>query len=175
MASSARVFSSAYFSARSASCCGLQFERLLRFAQIVDGGDPALLAFDQLLLVQLDLGDVGADRDVAAVLGAPLADVHPAAVVELRLEGARAGRLAVVVGDGGADDRLAARGDDGFVGRAGGDRLVRQVMQLLKIRIAQHQAVVGVPQHERFRDGLDGVAQPQVRRDGLLAPGSSAR
>ena len=90
---------------------GLPFQRLLRLAQIVDRGDAALFAFDQLLLVQLDLGDVGADRDVAAVLGAPFADVHPAAVVELRLEGTRAGlRLrAVFVGDRGADDGLSSR------------------------------------------------------------------
>jgi hypothetical protein len=35
---------------------------------------------------------------------------------------------------------------------------------LLEVRIAQHQPVVGVPQHEGFRYGLDGVAQPQIRR-----------
>ena len=94
LASSARVFSSAYFSARSASCCGLQLERLLRVAQVGDGRHQPPLAVDQLLLVLLERGDVGADRDVAAVLGAPLADLQPAAVVELRLEGARARRLA---------------------------------------------------------------------------------
>ena len=49
---------------------------------------------DQLLFVQLDGGDVGADRDIAAVLGAAFADVEPAAVLELGLEGARARRLA---------------------------------------------------------------------------------
>ena len=153
---------------------GLQFQRLLRLAQIVDGGDATLLALDQPLFVQLDLGDVGADRNVAAVLGAPLADVHPASVVELRFEGARARRLgrlrglAVVVGDGGADDRLSSHGDDRFVRRAGDHRFVGQVMQRLKVRIAQHQAIVGVPQHERFRYGLDGVAQPQIRGHRLL-------
>src|SRR6476619_4088391 len=44
------------------------------------------------MLVFLDAGDVGADRDVAAVLGAALADMEPAAILELRLEGARARR-----------------------------------------------------------------------------------
>ena len=43
-----------------------------------------------LLLVALELGDVGADRDEAAVLGAPLVDLQPAAVLELQLEAARA-------------------------------------------------------------------------------------
>jgi hypothetical protein len=35
-------------------------------------------------------------------------------------------------------------------------------VQALEVRIAEHQPVVGVPQYEGFRDGLDGVAQPQV-------------
>ena len=75
---------------------GLQLQRLLRFAQVADGRDLAFFALDQLLLVQLDLGDIGADRDIAAVLGAPFADMHPAPVVELGFEGAGAGRLDVV-------------------------------------------------------------------------------
>ena len=41
-------------------------------------------------------------------------------------------------------------------------------MQFLKVRIAQNQPVIGVPQHEGFRDGLDGVAQPQVGGDGAF-------
>ncbi len=147
---------------------GLALQRLLRMAQIVDGGDAALFALDQFLFVLLELGDVGADRDVAAVLGAAFADVHPAAVVELGFEGARAGRLGVVIGDGGAQDRLAAGRQHRVVRRARFDRRVGQVMQLLEIRIAQHQAVVGVPQYERFRYGLDGVAQPQIGGVGAL-------
>ena len=39
----------------------------------------------------LDGGYVGADRNIAAVLGAALADVQPASVVELGLESAGAG------------------------------------------------------------------------------------
>ena len=53
----------------------------------------------------------------------------------------------------------------GVPGRNG---VVGQMMQFLEIRIAQHQAIVGVPQHEGFRDGLDGVAQPQIGRHGAL-------
>ena len=48
------------------------------------------------------------------------------------------------------------------------NRLVGQIVQLLEIRIAQHQPVVGIPQHEGFRDGLDGVAQPHVGGHRLL-------
>jgi hypothetical protein len=35
-------------------------------------------------------------------------------------------------------------------------------VQALEMRIAEHEAVFRVPQHEGFRDGLDGVAQPQI-------------
>ncbi|KQW18560.1 hypothetical protein ASC80_21385 [Afipia sp. Root123D2] len=41
-------------------------------------------------------------------------------------------------------------------------------MQALEMGVAQHEAVVGIPQHERFGNGLDGVAQPQIGFDGLL-------
>ena len=75
---------------------GLALQRLLRFAQVVDRRHLPLLALDQLLLVQFELGDVGADGDVAAVLGAPFADMHPAPVVELRFEGPCTRRLAVL-------------------------------------------------------------------------------
>ncbi len=34
--------------------------------------------------------------------------------------------------------------------------------------IAEHQAIFRVPQHEGFRNGLDGVAQPQVGLHGFL-------
>ena len=91
LASSARVFSSEYFSREVGELLGLRLERLLRGAQVGDRRHQPLLALHQLLFVPLDVGDVGADRDIAAVLGAALADVQPAAVVELGLEGARAG------------------------------------------------------------------------------------
>src|SRR5580704_1279254 len=94
---------------------GLQFERLLRFAQIDDGGNLALFALDQFLLVLLDLGNIGSDRNKAAVLGAAFADMHPAPIVELRLERTRAARLGALIGDSGADEWLSPRGDDRFV------------------------------------------------------------
>ena len=67
-----------------------------------------------------------------------------------------------------AHDRLAARRDHRLVGGADGDCFVGQMMQLLKIGIAQHKAIVGIPQYEGLGDGLDGVAQPHVGRDGFL-------
>ena len=147
---------------------GLGFELLLRLAQVGDGRHQPLLAVHQLLFVLLERRDVGADRNVAAVLGAPLADLQPMAVIELRLEGARAGNGRVLARKLGADDVLAAGRDHVFVGRAGRDRRVGQVVQVLEVGIAQHQAVLVVPQHEGFRDGLDGVAQADVGGGGLL-------
>ena len=167
LASSARVFSSEYFSREVDQLVGLMLERALRGAQVDDRLHQPLLAVHQLFFVPLDGGDVGADRDVAAVLGAPLADVQPAAVLELGLEGARAWHLAFAR-HLGAHDRLAAGGDHDVVGGSGLDRLVGEVVQLLEVGIAQHQAVVGVPQHEGLGNGLDGVAQPQVGFDGPL-------
>ena len=92
LASSARVFSSEYFSARSASSSAWRSSVRCEARRSATVAHQPLLALHQLFFVPLDGGDVGADRDVAAVLGAPLADVQPAAVLELRLEGARARR-----------------------------------------------------------------------------------
>src|SRR4029077_6060269 len=81
---------------------GLALECLLGCAQVDNGRALTLLALDQFLFVPLDLGDVGSNRDVAAIFGAPFADMHPTSVVELRLECARATGLAIM-GDGSAD------------------------------------------------------------------------
>ena len=143
-------------------------ELSLRALQVDHVGAQAGVVFDQLLLVLLDAGDVGADRDVAAVLGAALADVQPASVVELRFEGAGSRRLRAGLLQPGAHFRHAADLDHGFIRRAGGHRRIRQFVQALEMRIAEHEAVFGVPQHEGFRNGLDRVAQPQVGLHGLL-------
>ncbi len=122
----------------------------------------------QPLLLLLQLGDVGADRDRAAILGAPPVDLEPAAVREPRLVGTRADaaalrpdRLAVHVGLG-ADRHHLVMAD------AGVERLGRQLVQLLVFRIAENEAVRGVPEHEGFRDRLDRVAQMRVGRGGAL-------
>jgi len=144
---------------------GLLFERRLRALEIDDIGRQPQIVVHQPLLVALDLGDVGADRHEAAVLGAPLADVQPASVVELRLEGARTRRGGLGVGDASPDFRHVADLDDRLVGRADGDGGIRQLVQALEMRIAQHQPVLRIPEHECFRDRLDGVPQPHVRFD----------
>ena len=68
----------------------------------------------------------------------------------------------------GAQHPPAAGGEHIVVGRPGPDRLVRQVVQVLELGIAQHQPIAGVPQHERFGNGLDGVAQAQIGGERLL-------
>ncbi len=54
-----------------------------------------------------------------AVLGAALADLEPAAVVELGFERAGAGKGASIARELHAHDRLASGGRDVLVGRAG--------------------------------------------------------
>ena len=166
LASSARVFSSAYFSARSASssaCVRASAASARRSAR----RHQALLALHQLFFVPLERGDVGADRDEAAILGAPLADVQPAAVVELRLEGARA-RASAVARDLRADHRLAPGRDHRLVGGAGGDRASGRLWSSWKFELHSTSRFSRVPQHEGFRDGLDRVAQAHVGLDGAL-------
>ena len=64
---------------------GEVLELLLGLAQILDGREQARLAVLQFAFLLLQAGDVGADRNITAVLGAPLAE-QPVAVVKLCLE-----------------------------------------------------------------------------------------
>ena len=52
----------------------------------------------EALLVLLERGDVGADRDEAAILGAPLVDLEPAAVAQLHLNGLALGTVVALPG-----------------------------------------------------------------------------
>ena len=140
----------------------LKLELLARLAKVGDGRHQSPLAVDQLGLVALQLRDVGADRDEAAVLGAALVDLQPAAVLELQLEAPRAFLRATVGDDLGTDQRLPPGGDDVGIGRAGNQRRVRHAVELLVLRVAHHEAVVGVPEDEGLGDGLDRVAEADV-------------
>ena len=94
--------------------------------------------------------------------------MQPAAVLELRLEGAGARRRRAGFLQAGADLRHAADLDHGLIGGARRHCGVRQLVQALEMRVAEHEAVLGIPQHEGFRNGLDRVAQPQIGFHGLL-------
>ena len=150
----------------------LRLQRAARLVELRDRLQKQALRLLQLLLVLLDRGDVGADRDEAAVAGAPLVDLQPAPVGEPRLIGARAlvARRDVVGVDDDlvGDDRRLAEPRQFGVGGAGARRVQRQIVQMLIFGVAEHQAIVGVPQHESFRDRLDGVAQALVGGRGDL-------
>ena len=134
-ASSARVFSSAYLSASSASCWAWISSAcwdLRRSAMVaIRRCSPST----RRELVALDGGDVGADGNVAAVFGAALADVQPASVFELRLERARARvvRICAIGRVPQAHYRLALGRDDLVIGHARGDGFVGKVMQGLEV------------------------------------------
>ncbi|GJD59693.1 hypothetical protein IFDJLNFL_5624 [Methylobacterium dankookense] len=108
----------------------------------------------------LQAGDVGADRDVASVLGAALADLEPAAVGEFRLEGAGGGRARL--GQLAADLRQHAPAHHLAVAAARLRVFRVERVQVPELRIAQHQPVGGVPEDEGLRDRLDRVAQAHV-------------
>ena len=126
----------------------------------------------QRRLARLQLGDVGGDRDGAAVLGALLGGPQPTPVVELDLLGAvgslvtldaflNPGLGAHVLNDDpaalgvGAAQRLVTCAAADFGSRAGEHRPV--------LVVGQHQAVPGVEQDEPLGDALDGVDQLGLR------------
>ncbi len=114
-----------------------------------------------MVLVALELGDFRPDGDQAAVAGAPLVDLQPAAVGELDLARLR-GSLLVAAGDAALDRRPPAGRFDGGPGIAGPQHVLAQPVGLPVDRVAKHQAVVPVPEHEGFRGALERFEQPLV-------------
>ena len=126
--------------------------------QIVDDRHQPALGIRQTGLMQLELGDVGADGDEAVVGGAALRQEQPAAVRQQRLGGALAageGRA----GHGMAVDRLAGLGHDGGQRRAARHVRLGQAEGLAIFGIAQDQAILAVAQDEGLGDVLDGVVE----------------
>ena len=124
----------------------------------------------QVLLALLELGDVGIDRDGAAVLGAALADHHPAAVVApLHLRLARIAMLPQPFGDPFLDAAfgildvaaLRSAADDAFKRRAGAQIDVQAgVEQVAIARVADDQPVLAVVADEAFGDAFDRLGEP---------------
>ena len=54
------------------------------------------------------------------------------------------------------------------VAHARRDEIGRKVVQRAEFRVAEHEAVVRVPEHEGLGDGIDRVAQPRIRPRRLL-------
>ena len=69
---------------------GLLLERAARLSELGDSRQEQPLGVDELLLMLFQRGDVGADRDIAAVARASLVDLQPPSVGKSRLVGARA-------------------------------------------------------------------------------------
>ena len=144
-----------------------------RQAEVVDRRHQPPLAVDQLLLVLLQLRDVGADRDGAAVARLQLVDLQPAPVRQLPLEGGAA--RAVGVGEPAfRRERLHALLDR-LARRARCDVAFPETVVLQELRVAHHQPVGGVPQHEGFRGVLDRGPAAACRRLPSAAPGAVAR
>ena len=134
----------------------------------VDNGAGGFLAGAPRRLVALDLGDVGLDRDNAAIAGRVLADLQAAAVGEIELD--RAARVAVL-GDTAANPRLGVAAEVGdapafdegahhvLEGRARGDGRAGFGEEFAVEVVAQHQAVVRVEQRHALVHALDGFGQ----------------
>ena len=146
----------------------LRLELLARLLEVENGGDQLLLGLDEAVLMALERRDVRAHRHVAAVLGAPLVDLQPASVLKAGLEGARAHILLLAAQELVLHLRRAAQRHHLRIGLALQLRVGRQLVQLLELRIAEHEVVVGIPQHEGLGDRLDGVVEPGVGLGGLL-------
>ena len=124
----------------------------------------------EVLLALLELGDVGIDRDGAAVLGAALADHHPAAVAApLHLRLARIAMLLQPFGNPFLDAAfrildvaaLSGPADDALERRAGAQiDLQAGVEQVAIARVADDQPVLAVVADEAFGNALDRLGEP---------------
>src|SRR4029079_13012513 len=139
---------------------GLRFERLARLLEIADGCDQLPIRIEQTLLVALQRRNVGAHGDITAVAGAALVDVKPTTVGELRLEGARPEVLPAVEGVRLHEGSLSRR--HRLCALRTRKAIRGQLMEKLVFRVAQNEAMVGVPEDEGFRDRLDGLAQARI-------------
>ena len=109
LAASARSVSRMYFLLRSTSSRGALLFGPAGQAEVVDRRHQPPLAVDQLFLVLLELRDVGADRDRAAVARLQLVDLQPAPVGQLPLVGRAAARAVGVGQPALRDERPSCR------------------------------------------------------------------
>ncbi len=151
--------------------------------QHVGGGGLLLQGFAQLRLAVLEHADVGVDADDPALLGATLADLHPAAIAELILEGARwiamQAQPPCLPGGGAArsehdeitlDDLVAELAE----AHALAHRLLVGTIEPAEIAVAQDQAVVAVVERKTLGHRLDRLGEAGARSRRLVAGGSNA-
>ncbi|MNM83546.1 hypothetical protein D3C81_956090 [compost metagenome] len=114
--------------------------------------------FAAIGLALLHLGDIGVEDHQPAFAGRPLADLHPAAVVQA-VEGALLLGAAVLLDhQPGADRQALHLGET----HAAADAVLQVAPQRLEAAVEQQDALPGVEQHEGVGDALDGVDQVLV-------------
>ena len=150
LAPSARTFSASYFCASSAASSRLR-------SRSDHGALQLFLVEPARLLLLLEGGDVGAGDHQAAVAGAPLGDLDPAAVGELDLAALLAGRRGLLLADRQPHDPL--------------DRLARGAgLQQARVQGEEARGSSGCrapagpagPTARRPRDALDRALQPHL-------------
>src|SRR5690606_12989746 len=131
--------------------------------KIVNGRHQAALAFDELVLLLLDLTNIGADRNGAAIARLDLGHLQPAAIGKLALMRNRAGRVAHGRQATFGADRVHARLDVlAAHARLHLGRIKPRI--LLILGVAHDQAIGRIPEYEGFSDVLDRHAQALVSR-----------
>ncbi len=146
-----------------------QFQRALGtdhghpLGQVVDRSLQQARLLCQCLLAahgfaDLHLGDVGVEDDQPTLARRPLADLHPAPVVQ-PVDGRLVALAAVLL-----DDQSGALGQLAHVDqpRAGVDTRAGAAPQRLETTIEQHDALLVVEQHEGIGNALDGIDQVLV-------------
>ncbi|MCY1492669.1 hypothetical protein D9M68_264780 [compost metagenome] len=118
-------------------------------------------------LALLDLGDVGVEDHQPALAGRPLADPHPAAVVQA-VKGLGVAALVFLDDQPGALRQALDLGQPG----AGADPRATARPERLEAAVEQHNALLLVEQHEGVGNALDGIEQVLVGGLGTQAGGA---
>ena len=127
----------------------------------MNGRHQAAFAVDQTFLMQLELGNVGADGNKTAILRAAFIDLKPASVAELTFEGLATGAI-VFIGHAALEGERARMGIDLVARHAGFQRPDGKASIFTELGIRHDEAIVGIPQDEGFRNILDGFADAHV-------------
>ena len=141
----------------------LGVEQAQALRHVVEGGVEAQVGRLEMRLLDLQQGDVAADRDEAAGAGTAAADPEPAPVEKLRL--ARR-RPIVVVGEERAGERVAVAGDLGER-RVPRQRLVTESEEILRLPVDERDPPGLIDHHDAFEGSLEGVGEMRLRRDAL--------
>ena len=115
-----------------------------------------------VVLTQLDPGDVGEKHHPAAIAGRPFADLQPALVAQ------PIQRLLVAAGTGFFAQQVVHQAFHLDQLHTAGHAQSAVGPERLEAPVVQHHAQVGIEQHERIGNTLDGIHQPLVGGFGAL-------